>query len=107
MINKGQKIDKQFGIADRHIDNGGTTVRVGADIYMGDYDENKRSHAAIVKPYIELNASYFGYPAVSARMGVEDATFLREVAEMLVDAANKLEKNESYEHMALTYMARR
>lgn len=77
----------QVGIFDRHIDNGGPTVIV-----------NKLTEqvngGTFIMGQLEIGANYFGYPSVSATLqGTEiDARFLRELGEMLIQAASDFDK---------------
>lgn len=80
-------VKTQVGIFDRHIDNGGPTVIVNK------FAEQVNS-GTFIMGQLEIGANYFGYPSVTATLqGTEiDAGFLRELGEMLIQAAADFDK---------------
>lgn len=80
-------VKTQVGIFDHHIDNGGPTVIVNKLA-----ETNGKFHYE--QGQIVIGADYFGYPSVSATLqGAEiNAEFLRELGEMLIQAAADFDK---------------
>ena len=70
-----------------HIDNGGISLHLSTEVF-----ENKGESFDV--PRLSIDATYHGYPAVSASLSGAELTpeVLREMAKTMSEAAAKLEE---------------